>query len=99
MKSTLSILVVLLASAVPTGAGESKPVRVVQSLDLNRYMGKWYEIARYPNRFQRDCAGSVSATYTLRKDGKVRVLNECKKADGKVKSAKGTAKLADKATS
>lgn len=48
-----------------------------------------------PNRFQRDCASDTTATYTLRPDGKIAVLNECRKADGRMKSAKGTARLAD----
>jgi apolipoprotein D and lipocalin family protein len=75
-------------------AGEA-PLDVVPSVDLNRYAGKWYEIARLPNRFQRDCAGNTTATYTLRPDGKITVLNECRKADGRQKSAKGTARVAD----
>jgi apolipoprotein D and lipocalin family protein len=71
------------------------PLEVVPSVDLNRYAGKWYEIARLPNRFQRECASDITATYTLRPDGKITVLNECLKADGSRKSAKGTARLAD----
>jgi len=73
-------------------AGEA-PLEVVPSVDLNRYAGKWYEIARLPNRFQRDCAGNVTATYTLRPDGKIQVLNQCASTDGKNKSARGTARL------
>jgi apolipoprotein D and lipocalin family protein len=69
---------------------------VVPSVDLNRYAGKWYEIARLPNRFQRACASDVSATYTLRPDGRITVLNQCRQADGRPKSARGTARIADK---
>ena len=76
-------------------AGSKVPLDVVPSVDLTRYAGKWYEIARLPNRFQRDCASDTSATYTLRADGKITVLNECRKADGRQKSAKGTARVAD----
>ena len=70
------------------------PLRVVPSVDLSRYAGKWYEVARLPNRFQRDCAAGVTATYTLRPDGKITVLNQCRTADGRLKSAKGTARVA-----
>jgi apolipoprotein D and lipocalin family protein len=70
------------------------PMRVVPSVDLARYAGKWYEIARLPNRFQRDCAMDVTATYALRPDGKMTVVNECRTSQGKAKSAKGTARLA-----
>jgi len=69
---------------------------VVPSVDLNRYAGKWYEIARLPTRFQRSCAGEVPATYTLRSDGKITVLNQCRASNGRAKSATGTARVASK---
>ncbi|MFN0171798.1 MAG: lipocalin family protein [Bryobacteraceae bacterium] len=75
-------------------AGKQAPLQVVPSVDLTRYMGRWYEIARLPNRFQRDCASDTSATYTLRPDGKITVLNQCRQSDGRFKSATGTARLA-----
>ena len=50
--------------------------QTVPSVDLARYAGRWYEIARLPNSFQKKCAGGVTATYELRPDGKVTVLNE-----------------------
>ena len=71
------------------------PLEVVPSVDLTRYAGKWYEIARLPNRFQRDCAGNTTATYTVRPDGKITVRNECRTAHGRRKSATGTARVAD----
>ena len=74
------------------------PLRTVESVDLSRYIGTWYEIARYPNRFQRDCQSDTTAEYTLRKDGKVQVVNSCRQKDGKTKTARGTAKVADKTT-
>lgn len=76
-------------------AGNKAPPEVVPAVDLTRYTGKWYEIARLPNRFQRACAGDTTATYTLRPNGKITVLNECRTADGRQKSAKGTAWVAD----
>lgn len=74
------------------------PLATVSSVDLKRYMGKWYEIARYPNRFQRKCTGDVTANYALRADGKVEVLNSCQENEGRINSAKGTAKVADAQT-
>lgn len=67
----------------------------VAQVDLTRYMGRWYEISRYPNRFQRDCASDTSAQYTLRADRKVEVINSCRKQDGKTKSVRGKAKVVD----
>lgn len=71
----------------------------VSHVDLNRYMGVWYEIARYPNSFQKGCVGS-KATYTLMNDGKVSVLNECYDGSfsGKLRSVKGKAWVVDKET-
>jgi apolipoprotein D and lipocalin family protein len=73
-----------------------KQLIVVPSVDLARYAGQWYEIARLPNRFEKNCVSSVTATYTLRDDGKIDVLNRCKKASGEFLSAKGKAKVVDK---
>jgi apolipoprotein D and lipocalin family protein len=68
---------------------------VVPSVDLTKYVGKWHEIARLPMWFQRNCASDTTATYTLRPDGRIDVLNQCRKADGSMISAKGTARVAD----
>lgn len=70
----------------------------VASVDLNRYAGRWYEIARYPNRFQKQCAGNTTADYKLLPNGRIEVLNQCRERDGSVKAAKGEAKIVDKAT-
>jgi apolipoprotein D and lipocalin family protein len=91
----ISIAIAMAGVSLAMTAGPKSPVETVPAVDLKRYSGKWYEIARFPNRFQRSCAGDVSATYTLRPDGKMTVLNECRTAEGKVKKATGTARLAD----
>ena len=76
-------------------ANSAPAVTVVQSVDLARYAGTWYEIARLPNRFQRDCASDITATYTLRPDWRITALNECRKANGGLKSAQGRVRVAD----
>jgi len=55
----------------------------VSSLDLHRYMGRWYEVARLPNRYQNHCAGDVIVDYSLRNDGKMALRNQCRTTDGK----------------
>ena len=72
----------------------------VASVDLNRYLGKWYEIARFDHSFERGLTG-VTATYSLRPDGKIRVLNEGYKnsLEGKHKKAVGKAYIPDPAQS
>lgn len=74
-------------------------LKVVDYVDIDRYLGTWYEIARYPNRFEKDCVG-VTARYSLTKDGKIEVINSCFKKDfqGKKKSIKGKAWIVDKNT-
>ncbi len=70
------------------------PLPTQDWVDLARYAGRWYEIARLPNRFQAHCAGDVAATYTLRADGRVRVVNECRRDDGEITRAEGVARRA-----
>lgn len=94
MGAVLGMLDFVLAE---TGRGVKHELRTVASVDLQRYSGTWYEIARYPNRFQRDCSSDTTAVYTLRR-GKIQVVNFCRRADGKIKTARGTAKVADKNT-
>jgi apolipoprotein D and lipocalin family protein len=71
-------------------------LRVVPEVDLVRYAGQWYEIARFPNRFQKQCAGEVTANYTLRINGRISVLNRCRLKSGEQIEAEGVARVADK---
>lgn len=71
-------------------------IEVVPHIDLEKYLGKWYEIAHLPAKFQEGCS-ETTATYTLLGDGNVSVLNTCMR-NGKVKTAKGKAKVVDKKT-
>jgi apolipoprotein D and lipocalin family protein len=71
MKKPLLIILIIM---IFHSANSQKAPSVVSSVDLNRYKGKWYEIARLPNYFERKLK-CTSATYTLREDGKITVLN------------------------
>lgn len=68
------------------------PLQPIASLDLPRYMGRWYELARYPNRFQSQCTGAATADYSLLPKGTVRVVNQCPQSGGKVDEAIGEAR-------
>ena len=99
MKIVMGVFLAIMtacASCVTSGRHASPPLEVVPFVDLSRYTGQWYEISRYPHRFQEGCVGS-RATYTLRNDGKIAVLNECHEGSfsGKLRNAKGIAKVAD----
>jgi apolipoprotein D and lipocalin family protein len=73
------------------------PLKTVAHVDLKRYLGTWYEIARVPHRFQRGCT-ATTATYTLRPDGQIAVLNRCRKGspDGELAEARGRARVVDR---
>ena len=74
------------------------PLDVVESVDLTRYTGKWYEIARYPTFFQAACVSST-AEYTARADGKIGVFNTCLSVDGStVSTIEGVAEVVDPST-
>lgn len=93
-----SALPAFLALAVlPAFAAEADlpPLETVDSVDLERYAGRWYEIARLPNRFQKTCASDVAAHYSLEPDGDILVHNTCVKENGEMRSATGEARVID----
>ncbi len=93
------ILLSAIFVAANVKADDLPALNTVKYVEINRYLGKWYEIASFYQRFQKDCVAST-ATYTLREDGDIDVLNECrlKTFDGKLKQAKGKAQVEDKVT-
>ena len=72
------------------------PVETVPSVDLERYLGTWYEIAAFPQSFQKGCS-ATTATYRRKEDGGIEVVNRCLK-DGEPDVAKGRARVVDEAT-
>lgn len=87
----------MLAACASQGSGRSGNAKVPQpakAVDLDRYMGRWYELARYENRFERGCE-AVSAEYAVRGDGLVSVVNACREGglSGPFKSSEGRAKI------
>ncbi|HRI39719.1 MAG TPA: lipocalin family protein, partial [Nitrospira sp.] len=79
------------------GIGPKQPLSTVASVDLTRYAGTWYEIARLPMWFQRHCVNS-KAVYTTRPDGRINVHNECVTQSGQVEQAEGVATVIDPTT-
>ena len=75
---------------------QDKPLETVPKVDLEKYLGKWYEIAAFPQSFQKGCS-CTSAVYGLRPDGNIEVTNTCVK-EGKIKKAIGKAVVKDKKT-
>ena len=99
----LAAAVVVLAAAATLYAGVAVAAqgttspRTVPFVDLDRYAGDWFEVARFPNRFQRKCLGDVRATYARRPDGRIDVVNRCRTADGEI-DARGVARVVDAKT-
>ncbi len=93
------LLASLLAACGGTGASQQPPLQTVAHVDLNRYTGTWFEIASYPQRFQKGCT-ATQANYSLRPDGDIAVRNRCNKGglNGPVSSVEGRARVVDKTT-
>jgi apolipoprotein D and lipocalin family protein len=75
-----------------------RPLVTAPTVDLERYTGTWYEIARLPEKYEKDCASDVTATYELTLDGGLRIVNRCRRRDGSIKRAVGRAEVKDPET-
>ncbi len=95
LKTSLFLLTALSISATLTACNEDyAPMPTVDKVEVERYLGKWYEIAVIPNRFQSMCVADTRAEY--RKDeNSIKVINRCRKQDGKIEVADGIAKIVD----
>jgi apolipoprotein D and lipocalin family protein len=87
------VFCVTAVGAVAQQAGRPGKPGTVAHVDLARYAGQWYEVARFPNRFQNQCVGDVVVFYALRQDGRVDVTNTCRTKDGSRDEAKGVARV------
>ncbi len=88
------LALVLMTVGIQSGAR----VSAVPAVDLDRYVGKWFEVARFDNRFQRGCAGDVTAEYAKRSDGRIDVVNRCRQPNGEFTTAAGIARIVDTAS-
>jgi len=96
------LLAMVAIAGIPIAGGcnaFNPPLDVVEKVDLGSYTGRWYEISRYPNSFERGCVG-VTADYSLRQDGRINVVNTCpeESLDGSVRTIEGIARVVDSST-
>lgn len=97
----LSALSAVAKEGEPGGNGQAgdATLRTVPALDVSRYMGTWYEIAKFPNWFQRKCVAATRADYSLQGDGSVQVINRCRVESGETIDIVGAARQIGPATS
>jgi apolipoprotein D and lipocalin family protein len=85
-----------LAAISPAPARAEVPEAVaLEHADINRFMGRWYEIARLPNNQERACARDVVSTYERRTESAIRVVNVCRNAEGELERSQGVARIRD----
>ncbi len=97
MKTVLKILLLVSSmgswTVLADDEKDKNPVTTVPELNVEQYLGKWYQIATIPAWFQRNCVKNTTAEYSKSEDGLIKVENRCEKEDGEVSVAEGAARL------
>ena len=93
------ILKILLSSSALTAMANEGELRTIPALNVPRYMGTWYEIAKYPNRFQKKCVKDTLADYALLANGSLQVTNRCTLESGEVDVVVGVGRQVGEARS
>ena len=83
----------MLITLLLAGCASRPPLPTVPQVDLKRYEGRWFEIAKYPNWFQRGCVADTTAEYTAQPDGSIRIVNRCRQKNGSIREARGQATI------
>jgi len=91
----VSMLMFMSFAAGVHGVAKPTPPQVVPTVNVERYMGRWYAIASIPTSFERQCIQGTTAEYTLLDNGKIEVVNTCYDARGAVDRAVGRAWIPD----
>jgi apolipoprotein D and lipocalin family protein len=94
----IAMSVLILVSCASPQDKDLPPLKTVLYVDLNKYVGLWYEIAKIPNSFQDHCAYGTTAEYKLEKDGSIQVKNKCYDENSEPDIADGVANVVDKST-
>jgi apolipoprotein D and lipocalin family protein len=96
----MKILMIIVSTLMGLNAlaQEVTPVRTVESVDLNQYVGKWYEVASIPQSFQSKCVRNTTAEYEFTSSGLIKVINSCETKSGELRSGEARARVVDKVT-
>jgi apolipoprotein D and lipocalin family protein len=87
------LLSAMLITLLLAGCVSRPPLPTVPRVDLKRYEGQWFEIAKYPNWFQRGCVADTSAEYAAQPDGSIRIVNRCRQKNGSIREVRGQASV------
>ena len=101
MLKNIILMIISILISVQNSFSQNKDLPqlvTVSQVDLNKYIGLWYEIAKIPNSFQDQCAYGTTAEYKIDEDGDIIVINSCYEKDGSPNVADGLAKVVDKKT-
>lgn len=97
--NSFSLLIVatfmVVCPILPKDNAKSTLLQTVGQVNLEKYIGLWYEIAKIPNSFQKQCDCGTTAQYSLRADGRINVVNTCVKTNGSLSQASGVARVID----
>jgi apolipoprotein D and lipocalin family protein len=91
----LKIVLCIMVTMMNIQAYAQQEVKTVAFVSVDRYVGKWYEVARFPNQFQTKCTGDVTAEYQKRDDGRLGVVNRCRMEGRKFEQVAGVARIVD----
>lgn len=94
MKNTITSFLLVAVQLFGQSADTKEP-QTVKKVELGKYIGTWYEIAKIPNRFQSNCAKNTAATYSMNENGTIKVINRCVEEDGEIDEAEGVARITD----
>lgn len=96
----LTFTFIFIISSYSSSCFAEEALETVPYVDLHRYVGKWYEIARTPNRWQKSCRVNTTATYSLKEDGTLHIVNECELEEDnpEKQKAEGSGWVSDKVT-
>jgi apolipoprotein D and lipocalin family protein len=96
--SLISFSIIFLMSCASSQNKDLPPLKTVEQVDLDKYIGVWYEVAKIPNSFQDQCAYGTTAEYKIQKDSSIQVINKCYDENGEPDIADGVANVVDKKT-
>ena len=98
MRFVITLMLLAAVTACHKPQPESVSLVTVSTVVLDRYTGQWYEIAKIPNRFQRQCISDTTANYARNADGTIAVVNRCRTRDGEFDEARAVARVVDPRT-